>query len=131
VVEAQWATLLERLCEAGELDNCIAVCDVSGSMGSLALLLRTRQALLRLPYLPAISLSLVLARLAKPPFKDAFITFSATPQMVVLDPEGTVSLGETVTNMSNADWGMNTNFGALFLDLLLRLPRSTRCLRTR
>ncbi|KIJ13346.1 hypothetical protein PAXINDRAFT_13910 [Paxillus involutus ATCC 200175] len=35
VVDAQWATLLARLRKAGEWDNCIAVCDVSGSMGSM------------------------------------------------------------------------------------------------
>ncbi|KIJ07255.1 hypothetical protein PAXINDRAFT_19551 [Paxillus involutus ATCC 200175] len=35
VVDAQWSTTLARLREAGELDDCIAVCDVSGSMGSI------------------------------------------------------------------------------------------------
>ncbi|OAX34369.1 hypothetical protein K503DRAFT_774634 [Rhizopogon vinicolor AM-OR11-026] len=123
VMEAQWATLLERLREAGELDSCIAVCDVSGSMGRLAYSCEPGRPFSVSPILPAISLSLVLARLAKPPFKDAFITFSAAPQMVVLDPEGTVSLGETVMNMSNAGWGMNTNFDAIFLDLLLPLAK--------
>jgi len=123
VAEAQWATLLERLREAGELDNCIAVCDVSGSMGDINYYnlesLRSYVA----PIWPAISLSLVLARLAKPPFKDAFITFSANPQMVVLDPEGTVSLGKTVMNMSRSQWTVNTDFNAVFLDLLLPLAQ--------
>ncbi|KAG1762186.1 hypothetical protein EDD22DRAFT_892930 [Suillus occidentalis] len=124
VAEAQWATLLERLREAGELDNCIAVCDVSGSMGyidSYGYVKSHRSSVS--PIWPAISLSLVLARLAKPPFKDAFITFSADPKMVVLDPEGTVSLGETVMKMSQSEWGMNTNFNAVFLDLLLPLAK--------
>jgi hypothetical protein len=35
VIEAQWKTLIESLREAGTLDNCIAVCDVSGSMGGI------------------------------------------------------------------------------------------------
>jgi hypothetical protein len=123
VVEAQWATLLARLREAGELDNCIAVCDVSGSMGLLENPYESRKSFTVNPILPAISLSLVVARLAKPPFKDAFITFSESPQMVPLDPEGTVSLGQTVLKMSEADFAMNTNFEAVFLDLLLPLAK--------
>ena len=123
VVEAQWAALLERLREAGELDNCIAVCDVSGSMGDLLFNDGSDKPFFVSPILPAISLSLVLARLAKPPFKDAFITFSETPEMVLLDPEGTASLGETVLKMSQTSWGMNTNFDAIFLDLLLPLAK--------
>lgn len=123
VVEAQWATLLERLREAGELDSCIAVCDVSGSMGSVYCSHGGSSRYSVYPIWPAISLSLILARLAKPPFKDAFITFSANPQMVVLDPEGTVSLGETVMKMSTSQWTMNTNFNAVFLDLLLPLAK--------
>ncbi|KAG2036676.1 hypothetical protein BDR03DRAFT_959148, partial [Suillus americanus] len=123
VAEAQWVTLLERLREAGELDNCIAVCDVSGSMGSVdSHYAESRRSYVH-PIWPAISLSLILARLAKPPFKDAFITFSANPQMVVLDPEGTVSLGETVMKMARSEWTMNTNFNAVFLDLLLPLAK--------
>lgn len=123
VVDAQWTTLLERLREAGELDNCIAVCDVSGSMGDLLRSGGSGKSFCVTPILPAISLSLVLARLAKPPFKDVFITFSETPEIVVLDPEGTVSLGESVLKMSQTSWGMNTNFDAIFLDLLLPLAK--------
>ncbi|KAF8835690.1 hypothetical protein BDN67DRAFT_1005750 [Paxillus ammoniavirescens] len=39
------------------------------------------------PIWPVLSLSLVLARLAKPPFTDSFITFSSQQRVVVLDPE--------------------------------------------
>jgi hypothetical protein len=123
VAEAQWATLLERLREAGELDNCIAVCDVSGSMGYIDYGYVESHRSSVSPIWPAISLSLILARLAKPPFKDAFITFSVNPKMVVLDPEGTVSLGETVMKMSQSEWALNTNFNAVFLDLLLPLAQ--------
>ncbi|KAF9226942.1 hypothetical protein BS17DRAFT_800848 [Gyrodon lividus] len=122
VVEAQWATLLARVREAGELDDCIAVCDVSGSMGSIWNTRHGKSPFAVDPIWPAISLSLVLARLAKPPFADSFITFSANPQMVVLDPESKgVSLGATVDAMSQAHWGMNTDFNAVFLKLILPL----------
>ena len=35
VIEAQWKTLIESFREAGTLDNCISICDVSGSMGTI------------------------------------------------------------------------------------------------
>jgi hypothetical protein len=71
------------------------------------------------PILPAISLSLVLASLAKPPFNGGFITFSAVPKFVTLDLER--PLVNSVRDMSYADWSMNTDFSAVFLDLLLPL----------
>ncbi|KAJ7817739.1 hypothetical protein B0H14DRAFT_3741543 [Mycena olivaceomarginata] len=66
VIEAQWKTLVQSLRDGGAIDNSIAICDVSGS-GSIA------------PIFPAISLSLLLAQLAKPPFNGGFITFSHSP----------------------------------------------------
>ncbi|KAL0955507.1 hypothetical protein HGRIS_001745 [Hohenbuehelia grisea] len=71
------------------------------------------------PIFPSIALSLVLARLAKPPFANGFITFSKNPQFVTLDPAK--SLDDTVSTMQEADWGMNTDFNAVFLRLILPL----------
>ncbi|KAH7922325.1 hypothetical protein BV22DRAFT_1017531 [Leucogyrophana mollusca] len=123
VIEAQWKTLVARLQESGELDSCIAVCDVSGSMGSIWNYGRrgrsANSAFNVDPIWPAVSLSLLIARLAKPPFKDGFITFSSHPQFVALDPA--IGLADTVNAMGHSDWGMNTNFNAVFLDLLLPL----------
>ncbi|KIJ13342.1 hypothetical protein PAXINDRAFT_81425 [Paxillus involutus ATCC 200175] len=123
VVDAQWATLLARLREAGELDNCIAVCDVSGSMGSIWKPTLPGKSPFEVdPIWPALSLSLVLARLAKPPFADSFITFSSQPRVVVLDPESKkVSLGATIQAMMHSDWGFNTDLNAVFLKLILPL----------
>jgi hypothetical protein len=115
VVEAQWTTMIERLQESGSLDNSIAICDVSGSMGSLHSHSEGRVR----PIYPAISLSLVLAQLAKPPFNNAFITFSHKPKFHQIDPSQ--GLVETVYEMSRADWEMNTNLNAVFIDLLLPL----------
>jgi hypothetical protein len=115
VVEAQWKTMIERLRESGSLDNSIAICDVSGSMGWLGYHRNNRVQ----PIYPAISLSLVLAQLAKPPFNNAFITFSSKPKFHQLDPSQ--GLAETVHNMSRADWEMNTDLNAVFLKLLLPL----------
>ena len=116
VIEAQWKTLIESLREAGSLDNCMAICDVSGSMGSIDAQYDKNEVP---PILPAVSLSLVLASLAKPPFNGGFITFSARPEYVQVDL--TESLAKQVTYMTRADWGYNTDFRAVFIDLLLPL----------
>ncbi|KAF8139099.1 hypothetical protein EV363DRAFT_1315842 [Boletus edulis] len=122
VVDAQWATLLSRLRESGQLDNCIAVCDVSGSMGSTSYVSRGNSSFNVTPIWPAISLSLLVARLAKPPFNDSFITFSAHPEFVNVDPESRrTSLGATIDKMNSAKWEMNTDFNAVFLKLILPL----------
>lgn len=118
VLEAQWKSLVERLKESGALENSIAICDVSGSMGSLLGDVK-RASRNPSPIAPAISLSLILAQLAKPPFNNGFITFSAHPKFVTLDPS--LSLAQTIERMSSADWGMNTDFNAVFLKLLLPL----------
>ncbi|KAG5642519.1 hypothetical protein DXG03_002620 [Asterophora parasitica] len=119
VVEAQWKSLIERLREHGSIDNAIAVCDVSGSMGSVygvshRDMKRTSDVQ---PIIPALALSLVLASLAKPPFNAGFITFSSQPQFVKLDL--TKPLHTTLHEMENADWEMNTDFNKVFVDLLL------------
>ena len=67
VIEAQWKAFVESLREAGSLDNCIVICDVSG----WAALAQNETKITCI--LPAISLS---------PFNAGFITFSAQPQLV-------------------------------------------------
>ncbi|KAJ7189031.1 hypothetical protein C8R46DRAFT_935252 [Mycena filopes] len=116
VVEAQWKTLVQNLREAGTLDNSIAICDVSGSMGYLS---GRQDAKDPQPILPAVSLSLLLAHVARPPFNNGFITFSMNPAFVRLDPAK--SLYDTVRTMEQSDWSMNTDFNAVFLKLLLPL----------
>ncbi|KAG6831524.1 hypothetical protein H0H92_009793 [Tricholoma furcatifolium] len=120
-VEAQWKALIDRLRESGSLDNALAICDVSGSMGHLSSVVQQRKGMKHRmpPILPAISLSLVLASLAKPPFNGGFVTFSVRPQFVRLDL--TKKLFDTVHSMAQSDWGMNTDLKAVFLKLLLPL----------
>lgn len=114
VIEAQWKTMIEKLRESGTLDNSMAVCDVSGSMGSLIGKARDDQVR---PILPAVALSIVLAQVSREPWANSFITFSARPQIVKLDP--TAGLVETATTMNRADWDMNTDFNAVFTKLIL------------
>lgn len=116
VVEAQWKTLIKNLQDSGSIENSIAICDVSGSMGSISSKFNKRDVE---PILPAISLSLVLASLSKPPFNGGFITFSAHPKFVQLDL--TKSLYDIVNEMERSQWEMNTDLNAVFLKLLLPL----------
>ncbi|KAG8783680.1 hypothetical protein FRC12_019468 [Ceratobasidium sp. 428] len=115
IVEAQWNSLLERMRESGALESSLALVDVSGSMGSIGYLPEKTGGHVQ-PIFPAVALGILLAQLAKPPFKDMFITFSATPELLTLQPGG---LAEQAQWMVGTDWGMNTNYEAVFLKLLL------------
>jgi hypothetical protein len=64
----------------------------------------------------AVALGLVLATLAKPPFNNMFITFSATPELLTIPPGGLVDQARW---MVRTDWGMNTDYEAVFLKLIL------------
>jgi Domain of unknown function (DUF2828) len=105
VTEAQWLNYVETIQKAGSLDNCIAIADVSGSMSGL-------------PIQCSIALSLLVATAAKPPFNKAFITFHKTPSLVIL-PDHANTLRKKVEFVAKLDWGLNTNFQAVF-DLLLK-----------
>ncbi|KAJ8074428.1 hypothetical protein PM082_015329 [Marasmius tenuissimus] len=112
VVEAQWEAMVERLRESGSLENSMAICDVSGSMGYL------HDG--RGPLVTALALSLILTRLAKPPFDRGFITFSENPRFVKVQKGK--GLYDTFSAMSAVnDWGCNTDFEKVFLGLILPL----------
>ncbi|EPS98355.1 hypothetical protein FOMPIDRAFT_42401 [Fomitopsis schrenkii] len=107
VLEAQWASLVQRLRESGRLDSALAVCDVSGSMYGE-------------PIHVALALSLITAQLAKPPFSNGFITFSKNPQFQLVDVEKN-GLARTLGDMMKFGWDMNTDLHAVFVKLLLPL----------
>ena len=115
VLESQWKVMVDHIREAGALDNCLAVCDVSGSMGNLMYHCGTKRVW---PIFPAVALSLVVSELAKPPFANKCITFSAEPKFVEMTP-GTII--ERVVELEKGGWGLNTAFDKVFLDLLLPL----------
>jgi hypothetical protein len=74
------------------------------------------------PIFPAVSLSLLLAELATPPFAGGFITFSQSPQFIKVDRKAN-GIAKTVRDMIGTSWGMNTDFEAVFLKLLLPLAK--------
>ncbi|KAJ1308716.1 hypothetical protein OPQ81_004407 [Rhizoctonia solani] len=87
VVEAQWNSLIERMKESGALESSLGLVDVSGSMGSIHHPPKKTQGPIQ-PIFPAVSLGLLLAALAKPPFNNMFITFSHTPKLLTVPPWG-------------------------------------------
>ncbi|KAF8341290.1 uncharacterized protein EI90DRAFT_3011918 [Cantharellus anzutake] len=116
VLDAQFNSLVERLRESGSLNNCLALCDVSGSMGYIDHPQSSSQ-----PIFPAIALSILTAQLALPPFNNIFITFSQNPEVVQIDPSK--GLAATAREMASTSWGMNTDLQAVFLKLLLPLAK--------
>ncbi|CAE6398994.1 unnamed protein product [Rhizoctonia solani] len=115
VIEAQWNSLIERMKESGALESSLGLVDVSGSMGSIHRPPPKASGSVQ-PIFPAVSLGLVLAALAKPPFNNMFITFSASPELLTVPPGGLVDQAKW---MVGTDWGMNTDYEAVFLKLIL------------
>ena len=103
VANEQWKALPNYM--EGANDMILPVVDVSGSMETPAGGNKTVTCMD-----VAISLGLYISQRNEGPFKDAFITFSSTPQLQVLS--GTLS--DRYTQMANSDWGMSTNLEATF-----------------
>jgi hypothetical protein len=98
-VEAQWNALPNYM--EGSTERIIPVCDVSGSMEGL-------------PMDVSISLGIYISERNEGIFKDAFLTFSESPEMNYLSG----SLSQRMRQLQRADWGMSTNLQATF-DLIL------------
>jgi hypothetical protein len=105
-VEVQWNALPNYLEGTGE--KILPVCDVSGSMEGL-------------PILISIALGLYLSERNTSEFKDAIITFSEHPQLEYL--KGNVI--ERIQQLSDVDWGMSTNFQAVF-DMILTKAKENK-----
>ncbi len=95
-----WENLPDLLSESDE--NILPMIDVSGSMWGT-------------PLEVAISLGMYLAERNKSEFQNKFLTFSEHPELVTLVGDSVV---ERLGNISNADWGMNTNFTAAYEHIL-------------
>lgn len=110
-LDGQWKSLVQRIRDSGTLENCIAVADVSGSMSSPLFHDGTT------PIDTSIGLSLLVAEVTKPPFGGSFITFSENPRVHKIDL--TKSLHEKYNELARSDWGMSTDFVAVFEKLIL------------
>lgn len=113
VLDGQWAALVQRIRDSGTLPPSLAVCDVSGSMED------PRRADGTTPMDSAIGLSLLVAEVAAPPFAGAFITFSDHPKVERVNLADTFR--DKIDSLEGSDWGMSTNFVAVFEKLILPL----------
>ncbi|KAK2375492.1 hypothetical protein QL285_076381 [Trifolium repens] len=98
VAELQWKRMVDDMLKKGKMRNCLAVCDVSGSMSGI-------------PMEVSVALGLLVSELSDEPWKGKVITFSAEPQLHLIEGEDLYSKTEFVRNM---DWGMNTDFQKVF-----------------
>nr|GEX90574.1 hypothetical protein [Tanacetum cinerariifolium] len=98
VAELQWKRMVDDLLKEGKLTNCIAVCDVSGSMSGT-------------PMEVCVALGLLVSELSEEPWKGHVITFSASPQLHLVEGRDLKSKTEFIKRM---DWGGNTNFQRVF-----------------
>ena len=103
VANEQWKALPNYM--EGANDMILPVVDVSGSMSTPA---GGSKSVTCMDV--AISLGLYISERNEGPFKDAFITFSDSPQLQVLSG----SLKDRYAQMLHANWGMSTNLEATF-----------------
>ncbi|KAF6161598.1 hypothetical protein GIB67_009477 [Kingdonia uniflora] len=106
VAELQWRRMVEDLLKKGKLENCLAVCDVSGSMSGT-------------PMEVCVALGLLISELNEDPWKGKVITFSQNPQLHKI---AGIDLHSKTSFVRRMDWGMNTDFQKVF-DLILKVAK--------
>ncbi|GMI63947.1 hypothetical protein like AT5G13210 [Hibiscus trionum] len=104
VAELQWKRMVSDLLQKGKLRNCMAVCDVSGSMCGI-------------PMDVSVALGVLVSDLSEEPWKGKLITFSKSPQLQSVKGE---TLMEKTKFVRDMEWGMNTDFQKVF-DLMLNV----------
>lgn len=104
---AQWKALPDYL--DGSNENILPVVDVSGSMNAAAGGNKNVSCMD-----VAVSLGLYLSERNTGVFKDTFVTFSSTPQMVTVSG----NLQQRMAQMIQSSWGMSTNIQAVFETIL-------------
>ncbi|KAK8843953.1 hypothetical protein IAR55_006745 [Kwoniella newhampshirensis] len=116
--DLQWSRLVDSIRSSSKhpLSNCLAIADVSGSMGSYTMTKKKDPA----PIMPCLALTLLLGELAAPPWNGSFITFSSNPTCEFIDPS--LPLSDRAAALSRAHWEMSTNFYKVF-DLILETAK--------
>jgi hypothetical protein len=111
IIKAQWDALPNYIGDA----MVLPMCDVSGSMGCAI----DKSGLTAMQV--SISLGMYLADKNTGPFKDCFLTFSEKSKINVLSG----NILEKYRQLSEADWGMNTNLESAF-DEILRVATTNK-----
>lgn len=104
VGKLHWKRMVEDMLKQGKMKNCLAVCDVSGSMCGT-------------PMEVCVALGLLLSELSGEPWKGKVITFNQAPQLHLIQGDDLSSKCEFIRRM---EWGANTDFQKVF-DLLLEV----------
>lgn len=104
VAELQWKRMVDDILKKGKLRNCLAVCDVSGSMTGT-------------PMEVSVALGVLVSELSEKPWNGKLITFSENPELQMVEGVDLKSKTEFVRMM---DWGRNTDFQKVF-DLILQV----------
>lgn len=117
VAQAQWEALVEQVRSNGQNSEVIAVCDVSGSMSCPA---TAKVSCMDV----AISLSLLLAKVATGPYAGKLITFHEDPTIQTLP--GTDNLASLDDFARRMPWGGSTNFYKIFNLLKPMNPKPKR-----
>ncbi|KAI8642378.1 hypothetical protein BD408DRAFT_416687 [Parasitella parasitica] len=134
LVNGQWNTLIKSIRDTSllvktkeeddksngkkkkvDLGECLAICDVSGSMMSGGDKPENQ------PLYAAIGLSLVVTNLAKHPYKGAVVTFTADPKAFKVDTEKPFS--DQVKTLLSGPVGYNTDICKVFTDVLLPMAK--------
>ncbi|CAL4971017.1 unnamed protein product [Urochloa decumbens] len=102
VADLQWRRMVDDMRALGKLNNCLAVCDVSGSMSGI-------------PMDVCVALGLLVSELSDEPWRGRVITFSERPELHRISGE---TLAEKASFVREMDWGTNTDFQAVFDKLL-------------
>eukprot|EP01055_Gregarina_sp_Pseudo9_P006011 Gregarina_sp_Pseudo_9__6010@NODE_9_length_6712_cov_72_400270_g7_i0_p1_GENE_NODE_9_length_6712_cov_72_400270_g7_i0NODE_9_length_6712_cov_72_400270_g7_i0_p1_ORF_typecomplete_len1083_score336_41DUF2828/PF11443_8/3_3e78VWA_CoxE/PF05762_14/18VWA_CoxE/PF05762_14/0_0004VWA_3/PF13768_6/0_00055VWA_2/PF13519_6/1_8e04VWA_2/PF13519_6/0_043_NODE_9_length_6712_cov_72_400270_g7_i033896637 len=109
---AKWTAFIDSLRDVPNLDKCVSLCDVSGSMCN------SSQSIMW-----AMAYSLAISELASGPYRGKIITFESHPRFVEDDTSQSIVL--RAQKLRSAPWGGSTNFkGAM--DLILELAVSQR-----
>jgi hypothetical protein len=107
-IQKQWEALPNFVGDA----NILPLVDVSGSMSCPAGGRDSKSGVTCMDV--AVSLGLYLADKNKGKFKDTFLTFSSTPELITLKGDINQKIGQMVTSK----WDMNTNLNAAFKKIL-------------
>ena len=102
VAELQWERMVSDVAKKGKLRNCIAVCDVSGSMDGT-------------PMEVCVAMGLLVSELSEEPWKGKLFTFSQDPQLHLIKGDTLLAKTEFIRKM---DWGMNTDLQKVFDQIL-------------
>jgi hypothetical protein len=102
VADLQWDRMVSDLRALGKLSNCIAICDVSGSMTGLLMEV-------------SVALGLLISELSDEPWHHWLITFSKRLELHQIAGK---TLWEKTNFIRRMHWNMNTDFQAVFDKLL-------------